>query len=693
MPDTSSSECNQIGIVHHAHKPIRVETVEPQLKTATSTSLESRTGAHQPSDGKNGTRELLSTDTVLDTRKLHSVTEVLEHVATGLEKLTQKLDGSHSEKNPTGIVHHAQWDTKELLPELVFQVTLKTCTFMSSWIGKNQLIHGWNGTSGLTEDITAVMAKIIFTSGEPYINAVNGLDSFTQKVIDSFSQMEATGDAAHAKSQTEDNTNYLVIHLSIDTNPTLFHGRDISLENMLIEDAYIGKRRRKVLEPLRLVLTGSNKLIQNPDPSPLYFILNGPVHHAISPTQEKEIIIVQHLPKDGWPIEWKDGEHQDTNGIHHTKELLFTDTVRDTRRLPTQWDQSLLVPTGLEKLIRKLDTSSSESNPTGIVHHAHTPIRVTQPTEHKQIPTPESTSITSWTGEHQPTFGRNGTSELLDTDTAQDTKEDSTSSEMSEHADNGLETLIQTLDSSSSENNPTGIVHHAQAPTMDTQPLELLLITTPTSTSTESEVELKDGPEDGREFNKTDTAVDTRNLHSTTDQLMLVADGLDQSTQKPDTSCSDWPETSIVHHAHCITMVQPPELTVTTQLCTSIESLDGPHQNTNGKPVTEELLPTDTVKLISIKLITTEPLLLVPTGLDKLIRKLDSSSSECNPTGIAHHAHTHTMDTQLKELLKTETQESSSSESSTGKHQPTSGRNGIEESKDTDTAQVTRDKT
>ena len=100
---------------------------------------------------------------------------------------------------------------------------------------------------------------------------------------------------------------------------------------------------------------------------------------------------------------------------------------------------------------------------------------------------------------------------------------------------------------------------------MDTQPQELLLITTPTSTSTESEVELKDGPEDGRESNKTDTAVDTRNLHSTTEILMLVADGLDQSTQKPDTSCSDLPATSIAHHAQCTTMVQPLELTETTQ--------------------------------------------------------------------------------------------------------------------------------
>jgi len=136
---------------------------------------------------------------------------------------------------------------------------------------------------------------------------------------------------------------------------------------------------------------------------------------------------------------------------------------------------------------------------------------------------------------------------------------------MLDNADNGLDKLIQTLDSSSSENNPTGIVHHAQVTTMDTQPQELLLITTPTSTSTESEVELKDGPEDGRESNKTDTAVDTRNLHSTTEILMLVANGLDQSTQKPDTSCSDLPETSIAHHAQCTTMVQPLELTETTQ--------------------------------------------------------------------------------------------------------------------------------
>ena len=107
--------------------------------------------------------------------------------------------------------------------------------------------------------------------------------------------------------------------------------------------------------------------------------------------------------------------------------------------------------------------------------------------------------------------------------------------------------------------------------------------------------------------------------------------------------------------------------------------MDGLHQSINGKPVTRELLPTDTVPSILTEHTTTDQLLLAPTGLEELIKKLSSSSSECNPTGTAHHVNIHTMDTQLLEPLKTETQESSSSESSTGKHQPTSGRNGTEE--------------
>jgi hypothetical protein len=103
-------------------------------------------------------------------------------------------------------------------------------------------------------------------------------------------------------------------------------------------------------------------------------------------------------------------------------------------------------------------------------------------------------------------------------------------------------------------------------------------------------------------------------------------------------------------------------------------------------------MSTDTVNHILTEHTTTDLLELAPTGLEELIKKLSSSSSECNPTGTVHHVNIHMMD-QLMEPLKTETQESSSSESSTGKHQPTSGRNGTEESPDTDTVPDTEEPT
>jgi hypothetical protein len=49
-----------------------------------------------------------------------------------------------------------------------------------------------------------------------------------------------------------------------------------------------------------------------------------------------------------------------------------------------------------------------------------------------------------------------------------------------------------------------------------------------------------------------------------------------------------------------------------------------------------------------------------------LIQTPDTSSSEDNPTGIAHHAHHHTEDIQLQELLLTETPESQSISSAHG---------------------------
>ena len=140
--------------------------------------------------------------------------------------------------------------------------------------------------------------------------------------------------------------------------------------------------------------------------------------------------------------------------------------------------------------------------------------------------------------------------------------------------------------------------------------------------------------------------------------LTNAVTGLNQLTQKPDTSCSDTLETSIAHHAQSSITVQPLTPPETTQSCTSIESLDGEDHTTNGILPTEELQSTDTVRDTRREPSTTETSLTVPTGLEESIRKLDTSSSENNPTGIVHHAHTTTEVTQPTELLWIRTLES-----------------------------------
>jgi len=94
-------------------------------------------------------------------------------------------------------------------------------------------------------------------------------------------------------------------------------------------------------------------------------------------------------------------------------------------------------------------------------------------------------------------------------------------------------------DTSSSENNLTGIAHHAQTHT-EVQLQELLLTTEPESTSTESRTgELQLGREITREFHSTDTAQVTRNLPSTTEASLHVEDGYNKLIRKLNGSSSD----------------------------------------------------------------------------------------------------------------------------------------------------------
>jgi len=91
---------------------------------------------------------------------------------------------------------------------------------------------------------------------------------------------------------------------------------------------------------------------------------------------------------------------------------------------------------------------------------------------------------------------------------------------------------------------------------------------------------------------------------------------------------------------------------MTEATCLSIESPDGELLPTNGKSGTRDYTSTDTVPATKRLLLTIDQLKTVLTGLSKLIEKLDTSSSENNPTGIALLAHS-TTPAPLNTLLKT----------------------------------------
>jgi len=100
--------------------------------------------------------------------------------------------------------------------------------------------------------------------------------------------------------------------------------------------------------------------------------------------------------------------------------------------------------------------------------------------------------------------------------------------------------LIQTLDGSSSEDNPTGIAHHAHHPTEDIQLQELLRTRTLESQSISSDhSEELLGCLPTLLFLQTSTAEDTERLLPTTEQSMHAVNGLIKLTQKPDGSCTD----------------------------------------------------------------------------------------------------------------------------------------------------------
>jgi hypothetical protein len=166
-------------------------------------------------------------------------------------------------------------------------------------------------------------------------------------------------------------------------------------------------------------------------------------------------------------IESSDGEHQPIHGKNGIRELPTRDTVPDIESLLTTTEPSRLVVSGPNQLMMKPNGSSSENNPTGIAHHAHTPIMDIQLPEPHTI-TQESSYTESSTGDHQYTHGANSITSKLEEDSAEDTREPTTSSDKSKTVLNGYKWSDHTLDTSTTDINPTGIAHHAHHHTEDT---------------------------------------------------------------------------------------------------------------------------------------------------------------------------------------------------------------------------------
>jgi hypothetical protein len=308
-----------------------------------------------------------------------------------------------------------------------------------------------------------------------------------------------------------------------------------------------------------------------------------------------------------------------------------------------------------------LDTSSSDNNPTGIVLHAHQAIEDTQPQELLLTETPESTSTDLLSGLHQN--GRETTRELPRIDTVPDTRNQLSTTEVSLHALSGLCQLIRKPDGSSSDTKETTTAHHAHSHIEDMPPPEHH-----TKTLKSMYIESSDGehqPTLGkngiRELPTRDTVPDIESHPTATEPLRLVVSGSNQLMTKPNGSSSENNPTGIAHHAHTPTMdTAPPEPHTITQESSYTESSTGDHQYTHGARNTTSLLEEDSAEATTELTTSSDPLKLVLTGSEWSDHTLDTSTTDINPTGIAHHAHHHTEVTQLQELLRTETPESPS---------------------------------
>jgi hypothetical protein len=309
--------------------------------------------------------------------------------------------------------------------------------------------------------------------------------------------------------------------------------------------------------------------------------------------------------------------------------LLEEDTVPVTENLSSPRDHQLHAWTGSRKLIQEPNTSSSEVKATITAHHAQL-ATLEEPVEllnrdQESIFTESPAGLNHQDQHHQDHQDHHDhqSSQLdhtpessLEENTALTTPFKSSTSETTLTVVSGLLRPIKKLDSSSSDQMPTGIAHHAQSHILEDK-VDLFGITEEETPSfTESITGLhQTGLDNTRELVTTLIVLVTRSLSSQPDQSKHVPHGLEELIRVPDGSSSDMKETITVHHA------QPPiretgnkEHLTKIQAFTFMKSLAGLHQDQTGKTNTRELLITDIAQVTRNPLSTTETLLHAPTG-------------------------------------------------------------------------------
>jgi len=345
----------------------------------------------------------------------------------------------------------------------------------------------------------------------------------------------------------------------------------------------------------------------------------------------------------------------------HGKLFQTTDIALVTRNQSSQRDPLLHAWLGLDKLIHMLDGSSSEVKETTTALLAHKATQDIKPLEleHRTL---ESTSMRSQDGNDQQSqhlhqhqsqnqhhnqdgITENGR-ELQTTDIALVTRNQSSPREALLIALTGLDKLMQMPDGSSSEVKEIITALLAHKATLDTQ-LQEQANKTQRSTSMKllaGQNHKNHGYHTTRELLIRDTASTTQNLFSTTELLMLAVLGLNHKTEKLSISSSDHRETTTALHAHRHTEEVTQVLLIRINKSTFMRSLDIHLQSTLGLKSTRELLGTDTALVTRNQHSITEALRTAVLGLEKLIHKPDTSSSEVKETTIALLAHLPTRD-------------------------------------------------